>query len=92
MYFEKLPLLTNFLFLESTKIMFLILTSERMKLQSRIKSQIVENFLAFLDLMWFLKIGVDLPEIEPPEVKSFFYFSFLCISEKYRSHVFDYNF
>ena len=57
LYSEKFHFLTNILFLESTKIMFLILTSKRMKLHSCTKSTIVENLLAFLNLIWFLKIG-----------------------------------
>ena len=57
MYFEKLTLLTNFSFLKSTKIMFLIITFKQIKLQSRSKSQIVGNCFAVPDLMWFLKIG-----------------------------------
>ena len=77
MYFTKLPLLTNFSFLERTKIMFLIITFKRIKLQSRSKSQIVGNCFAVPDLMWFLKIGWDLPKIYLPEVKTFFYFLFL---------------
>ena len=72
MYFEKLPLLTNFSFLESTKIMFLIITFKQIKLQSRAKSQIAGNSLAISDLIWFLKIGSEMAEELPPEVELFF--------------------
>ena len=57
MYSGKLPLLTDSYFVESTKIMFLIITSKQIKLQSRAKSQIAGNSLAIPDLIWFLKIG-----------------------------------
>ena len=57
MYSGKLPLLTDLLFVESTDIMFLIITSKRIKLESCAMSQIVGNSFAVPDLMWFLKIG-----------------------------------
>ena len=46
-------------FLESTKFIFLIITSKRIKLQSCAKSQIAGNSLAIPDLIWFLKLGWD---------------------------------
>ena len=41
--------------LESTTIMFFIITSKRINLQTCATSQIVGNFLAILDLMYFSK-------------------------------------
>ena len=58
--------------MESTKIMFLIITSKRIKLQSCAKSQIAGNSLAIPDLIWFLKLGKELAEVLPPEVQLFF--------------------
>ena len=50
-------------------MMFLIITSKRIKLQSRAKSQIVGNFFALLYLM--KNIGLDFIEILTPEVNMF---------------------
>ena len=44
-----------------------LITSKRLKLQSRAKSQIVGNSFALLYLMSFFKIGLELIEILPPE-------------------------
>ena len=87
-----LPLLTNIWYLKSTKITFLIITFKQIELQSGVKSQIGGNLFALPTLIWFLKIGLDLTEIWPPELESIFLLFISCISSKYRIHVFDPNF
>ena len=51
----------------------MITTFKRIELQSRAKSQIGGNFVALPNLIWFLKIGLDLTKIWPPEVESIFF-------------------
>ena len=52
-------------------LMFLIITSKRIKLQSRANCQIAGNSFAILNLMSFLKIGWDLTKIRPLKVTRF---------------------
>ena len=61
--------------------MFLIITSKRIALEIRAKSQIVENSFPLLYLMKLLKIDIDLIKILPLEVNTSpsFFPSFLLL-------------